>query len=67
MKNEEVFLRQLWEQPIWREMLERIESKKPSIPRYDPKKDNTEEWKHASAIAKGYELCLAHLRGKSND
>jgi hypothetical protein len=51
-------LKELAGHPEYAAMLKKAEREKPPLPQWDPQKDNTEEWKHASAMRQGFELCL---------
>lgn len=61
------FLKQLHEQ-VWfqRFVKEVLIPNTPTVPTYDPRKDNTELWKYDCAMREGYRECLRKL-GVKND
>ena len=44
--------------PLYEEFEERLLSYRPIVPEYNPKEDNTDEWKYRSAQKAGFDLCL---------
>lgn len=43
----------------YRRLLNKVKEARPTIPSWDAKTDNADEWKHKSAMQEGYDLCLA--------
>jgi len=57
-------LRELAGHPEYTAMLKKAQEMMPALPEWDPKNDNTEEWKQKSAMRHGFELCLAIFQPK---
>ena len=43
----------------YRRLLNKVKDARPTVPAWDGKSDNTDDWKHKSAMQEGYDLCLA--------
>lgn len=55
--------KQLYENEEWfRLELKRLEDETPSLPKFDPSRDNTDQWKYDSGLREGYLLLLAKLK-----
>lgn len=57
----EEFLTFMKSHPLYEEFMNEVLKHMPEVPSHNPEKDNTEQWKHASAMKAGFELCLTHL------
>ena len=66
MKNDRIaWIQKLQSDPLWEQFIVReLMEKRPSIPNYNPNKDNTEQWKAASAMQQGFDLALGVLELK---
>jgi len=56
MKSSELLL-EVNSDPRWQLLIKEVESRRPVIPKYNPNKDNTEDWKHKCALQQGFDLC----------
>jgi len=43
----------------YRRLLNAVKGARPVIPAWDAKNDNSDDWKHKSAMQEGFDLCLA--------
>jgi len=43
----------------YRRLLNKAKDARPAVPAWDGKSDNTDDWKHKSAMQEGFDLCLA--------
>ncbi len=43
----------------YKRLLNKVKDSRPAVPAWDGKSDNTDDWKHKSAMQEGYDLCLA--------
>ena len=59
--NKEIFI-ELYSDPRFMELVKNIMKQRPTIPTYDPRSDNTEAWKAASAAQIGFDIWVAFLR-----
>lgn len=54
MKN---YLLELNSDERFRLLVAHAKKQRPIVPNYDPKSDNTSDWKHKSAMQQGFDLC----------
>ena len=59
--NKELFI-ELYSDPRFEVLVKEIMRQRPTIPTYDPRSDNTEAWKAASANQVGFDIWVAYLR-----
>jgi len=52
--------------PLWDDFAKDLLEKRPRIPVHDPSDDNTAQWKEMSAMRKGFDLALHHLKIEVN-
>jgi hypothetical protein len=52
----------LYADPRFYDLVKHIMKQRPTIPTYDPRSDNTEDWKAASAQQIGFDIWVAYLR-----
>jgi hypothetical protein len=45
----------------FKRFLHRARESRPQVPAWDSKSDNSEDWKHKSAMQEGYDLCITTL------
>ena len=57
-----MILRELAGHPEWVDLIKKAEAAMPHLPVWNATQDNTEEWKRASAMREGFDLCLAFFR-----
>ena len=43
----------------YKRLLNKMKDARPAVPAWDGKSDNTDDWKHKSAMQEGFDLCLA--------
>lgn len=43
----------------YRRLLNKIKEGRPVVPAWNAIEDNSDDWKHKSAMQEGYDLCLA--------
>lgn len=58
------FLKELGSHPDYQRLLNQAKAQRPTIPPWEPGQDNTEQWKEASAMQKGFDLCLQLFQPK---
>jgi hypothetical protein len=51
-------LRELSGHPEWVGLIKKAQRERPTVPSWDSNQDNTDEWKHKSAMQEGFDLCL---------
>lgn len=59
--NKELFV-ELYSDPRFLELIKTTMQQRPTIPTYNPRSDNTEAWKAASAAQTGFDIWVAFLR-----
>ncbi len=60
MTNE--YLIELYSDPRFERLVQEVMKHRPAIPPHDPREDNTELWKSASAEQRGFDIWCAHLK-----
>lgn len=60
-ENKELYL-ELYSDPRFMSLIKQIMKQRPSLPAHDPKQDNTEIWKAASAEQRGFDVWVTFLR-----
>lgn len=53
------FLREISGHPEYMRLLKQAEGMRPSLPVWDSKENNVEEWKEKSAMQKGFDLAMS--------
>lgn len=53
------FLKELGGHPDYQRMLNQAKALRPSLPPWDSAQDNTDAWKEASAMQKGFDLAMS--------
>ena len=61
------YLAMLRETAEFQALITYLKDQRPEVPSYIPDPDNTKEWKKASLIRQGFNLCLTHLGEKTDD
>ena len=61
MAKNDLFI-ELYSDPRFEALVKEIMKQRPTIPTYDPRSDNTEDWKAASAKQIGFDIWVAYLR-----
>lgn len=57
----EEFLTFIRSHPFFEDFIDEVLKHRPNIPGHNPRQDNTEEWKSASAMQAGFDLCLTYF------
>ena len=57
----EEFLTFMKSHPFFEDFVEEVLKHRPDFPAHNPKDDNTEVWKSASAMQAGFDLCLMYF------
>lgn len=60
-ENKELYL-ELYSDPRFVALVKEIMKRRPTLPPHDPKQDNTEIWKSASAEQRGFDIWTIFLR-----
>lgn len=58
---------ELWQSPLYRQIVDKIEALRPLVPDYDPKADNTDQWKFESAKKQMHDLVLKILKPENSN
>jgi hypothetical protein len=58
------FLKDLGSHPDYQRLLNSAKEKRPVIPAWEPGADNTEQWKDASAMQRGFDIAMLHFTPK---
>lgn len=53
---------ELYSDPRFEKLIRKIMEQRPQIPAHNPRADNTEEWKAASATQAGFDIWVAYLK-----
>lgn len=50
---------EIWQHPCYQALIDELNSRRPQVPYWNPKEDNTEELKYASAQQKWHDVMMA--------
>ena len=66
MEPLDLFIAEIQEHPMFPALAERLDDNRPVLPKFDPERNNVEEWKEKSGMIRGFNLALAlfNIRSK---